>query len=51
MWRWTSWRGVDAGFTQDLAGGLGYAVADGRERVLAGDIWLKTTPGKGQIEF
>jgi ATP-dependent Lon protease len=34
-----------------LLDGLGYAVADGRAHVMAGDIRLKTTPGKGRIGF
>jgi ATP-dependent Lon protease len=34
-----------------LLDGLGYAVADGREHVVAGDIRVKHTPGKGRIGF
>jgi ATP-dependent Lon protease len=34
-----------------LLDGLGYAVADGREHVVVGDIRLKQTPGKGRIGF
>jgi ATP-dependent Lon protease len=34
-----------------LLDGLGYAVADGRVHVMAGDIRLKPTPGKGRIGF
>jgi ATP-dependent Lon protease len=34
-----------------LLDGLGYAVAAGREHVLAEDIRLKVTPGKSRIGF
>jgi ATP-dependent Lon protease len=34
-----------------LLDGLGHAVADGREQVLARDIRLKPAPGKGRIGF
>jgi ATP-dependent Lon protease len=34
-----------------LLDGLGYAVADGRAHVVAGDIRVKATPGKGRIGF
>ncbi|MCS0588930.1 AAA family ATPase [Massilia norwichensis] len=34
-----------------LLDGLGYAVADGREHVIAGDIRVKLMPGKGRIGF
>lgn len=34
-----------------LLDGLGYAVADGRAHVVADDIRLKLTPGKGRIGF
>ena len=34
-----------------LLDGLGYAMADGREHVVASDIRLKPTPGKGRIGF
>jgi ATP-dependent Lon protease len=34
-----------------LLDALGHAVADGRTQVLAGDIRLKGTPGKGRIGF
>ena len=34
-----------------LLDGLGHAVADGREHVVAADIRIKSTPGKGRIGF
>jgi ATP-dependent Lon protease len=34
-----------------LLDSLGYAVAAGRERVVAEDVRLKPTPGKGRIGF
>jgi ATP-dependent Lon protease len=34
-----------------LLDGLGHAVADGREHVVAADIRIKATPGKGRIGF
>jgi ATP-dependent Lon protease len=34
-----------------LLDGLGYAVAAGREHVVASDIRVKATPGKGRIGF
>jgi ATP-dependent Lon protease len=46
----TGWR-IAARPAQDLLDGLGYAVADGRERVLAADIRIKPALGRKRIGF